>query len=330
MNLDNFIVRPRRDIVERYQQRERWEQLDALAMGELNNHIGPLPTEAEPINPGETSDEMAMRFDHLALRLQVALLEEGVIPEGLRLQVVELAHQLEAKASIPNVKQQLHFIQQVQSDEWWQDVTIPMLEELRRNLRLLIQFIDKAKREVVYTGFEDEEGEMERKDVVRIMGGGSGLTQYRKKVEAYIRSHEDHLTIQRIKRNRPVTAKDLVQLEEMLFQASGMEKREEYDETIHPEKSLGVFIRECVGLDRAAAKAAFSEFLNDTTMSSPQIQFINTLIDYFTQNGVMQPQHLPNRLSPTFTAIAYLAYFLMPKYTPSPRRFTGSTNMPRR
>lgn len=27
-------------------------------------------------------------------------------------------------------------------------------------------------------------------------------------------------------------------------------------------------------------------------MNSTQIQFINTLIDYFTQNGVMEPQHL--------------------------------------
>jgi type I restriction enzyme R subunit len=292
MNLDNFVVRPRREIVERYQQRERWNTLDALAVGELNNHIGPLPTEAEPINTGEANDEMAMRFDHLALRLQVALLEEGVIPEALRLQVIELAHQLEAKASIPNVKQQLHFIQHVQSDEWWQDVTIPMLEGLRRNLRLLIQFLDKAKREVVYTTFQDELGEMTGKNVVGIMGAGSGLAQYRKKVEAYIKSHEDHLTIQRIKRNRPVTVKDLEQLDEMLFQASGMESREEYDKTIHPEKPLGVFIRECVGLDRAAAKAAFAVFLNDTTMSSTQIQFINTLIDYFTQNGVMPPQHL--------------------------------------
>lgn len=292
MNLDNFVVRPRREIVERYQQRERWNTLDALAVGELNNHIGPLPTEAEPINPGEANNEMAMRFDHLALRLQLAMLEEGVIPEGLRLQVIELAHQLESKASITNVKQQLHFIQQVQSDEWWQDVTVPMLEELRRNLRLLIQFLDQEKREVVYTTFQDELGEMTGKNVVGIMGAGSGLAQYRRKVEAYIKRHEDHLTIQRIKRNRPVTVKDLEQLEEMLFQASGMESREEYDKTIHPEKPLGVFIRECVGLDRAAAKAAFAEFLEDTRMNTTQMQFINTLIDYFTQNGVMPQQHL--------------------------------------
>lgn len=292
MNLENFIVRPRRQLVERYQNRERWNLLDAVQVGELNNHISLLPTEAQPLNAGEASNEMALRFDHLALRLQVALLEEGVIPEGLRLQVIDLAHQLEAKASIPDVKQQLHFIQQVQSDEWWQDVNIPLLDELRRKLRLLIQFVDKEKRGVVYTNFKDELGELEGKDVRGIMSAGTGLAQYRRKVEAYIRDHENHTTIQRIKRNRPVTVLDLTQLEEMLFNASGMAARDQYDQTIHPDTSLGVFIRELVGLNRSAAKEAFAEFLDATTMNSTQIQFVNTLIDYFTQNGVMEQRQL--------------------------------------
>lgn len=175
-----------------------------------------------------------------------------------------------------------------------------MLDNLRRRLRLLIQFIDKENRAVVYTNFEDELGELEDKDVVSIIGAGTGLAQYRKKVETYIREHEDQITIQRIKRNRPVTVLDLEQLDEMLFQASGMKKREEYDKTIHPDKPLGVFIRELMGLDRGAAKEAFAEFLDATRMNSTQIQFINTLIDYFTQNGVMEPKQL---VQPPFSDI---------------------------
>ena len=46
-------------------------------------------------------------------------------------------------------------IQDVQTDEWWQDVTVPMLEVMRRRLRSLIQFIDKRQRKPVYTDFED-------------------------------------------------------------------------------------------------------------------------------------------------------------------------------
>ncbi len=137
----------------------------------------------------------------------------------------------------------------------------------------------------MYTDFEDEEGEITGKDVAGIMGAGTGLEQYRRKVESYIREHEDNLTIQRIKRNRPVTEQDLSQLDDMLFQASGMGTRDEYDQAIHPDRPLGVFIRELVGLDRGAAKEAFAEFLDATRMNSVQIQFINTLIDYLHRMG---------------------------------------------
>ena len=78
----------------------------------------------------------------------------------------------------------------------------------------------------------------------------------------------------------------------MLFTASGLTDRATYEKSIHPDKPLGVFIRELVGLDRSEAKAAFAEYLDERRMSSGQIQFVNLLIDYFTQNGVMAPERL--------------------------------------
>lgn len=309
MNLDNFMVRPRRQMVERYLQREAWNTLDALQLGELIDQIGPLPSEAEPFSAAEAGNELALRFDHLVLRLQLARLEEGVTPENLRLQVLELALQLEAKASVPDVKVQLHFIQQVQSDEWWQDVTIPMLDDLRLRLRLLLQFVDREGRKVVYTHFADEEGEATEKDVVSIIASGGALLQYRKKVEAFIKANEDQLTIQRIKRNRPVTVRDLAVLEDLLFVASGLPDRSTYEKSIHPDKPLGVFIRELVGLDRGEAKAAFAEYLDERQMNSAQIQFVNLLIDYFTQNGVLAPERLTQ---PPFAA-GLLALFQAPQ-----------------
>lgn len=309
MNLDNFMVRPRRQMVERYLQREAWNTLDALQLGELIDQIGPLPSEAEPFSAAEAGNELALRFDHLVLRLQLARLEEGVTPENLRLQVLELALQLEAKASVPDVKVQLHFIQQVQSDEWWQDVTIPMLDDLRLRLRLLLQFVDREGRKVVYTHFADEEGEATEKDVVSIIASGGALLQYRKKVEAFIKANEDQLTIQRIKRNRPVTVRDLAVLEDLLFVASSLPDRVTYEKSIHPDKPLGVFIRELVGLDRGEAKVAFAEFLDEQQMNSAQIQFVNLLIDYFTQNGVLAPERLTQ---PPFAA-DLLALFQAPQ-----------------
>ena len=112
------------------------------------------------------------------------------------------------------------------------------------------------------------------------------------------RSNEDQITIQRLKRGIPVTSQDLEQLEDILFEASGIENRDQYAQVIHPDKPLGVFIRELVGLDQNAAKEAFADYLNDASFNATQIDFINTIINWLCQNGTMEPSCL---YDPPFT-----------------------------
>ena len=47
-------------------------------------------------------------------------------------------------------------------------------------------------------------------------------------------------------------------------------------------------MREIVGLDMNAAKAAFSEYLNDTDLDSRQIYFVNQIVEYIVHNGMMK------------------------------------------
>ena len=72
--------------------------------------------------------EEAKRFDLLALNLQLAMLRSEPRFTRLRDQVRELAGLLEEKSAIPMVREQMALILDVQTDEWWQDVTVPMLE----------------------------------------------------------------------------------------------------------------------------------------------------------------------------------------------------------
>jgi type I restriction enzyme R subunit len=51
---------------------------------------------------------------------------------------------------------------------------------------------------------------------------------------------------------------------------------------------LGEFVREIVGLDMNAAKEAFAEFLNDTSLDSNQIYFVNQIVEYIVHNGIMK------------------------------------------
>ena len=41
---------------------------------------------------------------------------------------MEIAGLLEEQATIPMVRDQLVLLEELQSDEWWQDVTVAMLE----------------------------------------------------------------------------------------------------------------------------------------------------------------------------------------------------------
>ena len=287
MNLDNFIVRPKRQAVEPFLVREHWNQIDDAKFTELENQVSSLPTEAEAFNSDEQLNHLSHRFDSLVLTMQLALLETGMLPEASRIRVIEFAEQLEAKSTVPAVQAQLQLIQDIQTQEFWQDIHLSTLEELRRKLRNLMFALDKDKKEVVYTNFEDEVQGVH--DVTGIYASPSvDLAQYRKKIELYIKDHQDQLTIQKLKRNMAITQADLDVLEGLLLDASGMSDTDAYREKILQEKPLGRFIRELIGLDMNAAKEAFSTFLDDDTYNPEQINFVNQVIDYLVHNGVLE------------------------------------------
>ncbi|TQQ45001.1 DEAD/DEAH box helicase family protein [Vibrio cholerae] len=297
MNLDNFIVRPKRRAIEPFLDRKYWDNIDDAKFSELENQISQLPTEAEAFNSDEQLNHLSHRFDSLVLTMQLDLLEKGMISETIRGRVIEFAEQLEAKSTIPAVQAQLPLIQDVQTQEFWQDIHLVTLEELRRKLRNLMFALDKDKKEMVYTNFEDEVQGVH--DVTNVYKNPSvDLAQYRKKIELYIQDHQDHLTIQKLKRNKAITQADLDVLEGLLLEASGISDVETYREKILQEKPLGTFIRQLVGLDQNAAKEAFSAFLDEASYNAEQIEFIDQVIDYLVNNGILDMSRL---FEPPFT-----------------------------
>jgi type I restriction enzyme, R subunit len=281
MNLDNFIVRPQRQLVETYAQPNSWNTLQAEQLSELANRVAGLPNEL----PAE--DEEAKRFDLLMLRLQLARLRSE--PEFARLsqQVRALAVALEEKDSIPMVREQMELIQEIQTNAWWEDVTIPMLERTRKRLRSLIRLTEKTQRQPIYTDFADELG---IETVIEIPGFGSGneFDRFRSKARQFLLAHENHLTIHKLRFNQPLTATDLSELERILLE-SGIGTLEHLEYAKQTSQGLGLFIRSLVGLDRETAKQAFGEFLSGSAASANQIEFINLIIDHLTHHGIMEP-----------------------------------------
>lgn len=291
----NVLVRKHLKIVEEFSDRKRWEKLTEGDAHTVEEVLAPLPNGLPP------EDVLAKQFDLVCLKLQVSLLSGGRGFEKLRDQIRDLAGKLEEKANVPMVKAHIELIEQIQPEEWWTDVTLPMVERVRRRLRDLIQFIDVKSRPRIYTNFVDEMGDVNDRDVPTTQTGFSPY-QYKKKVEKFIRDNEAHVAIAKLKRNLPLTPADLTALETMLFTAPEVESRDRFEEVFGKDKPLKLFIRKLIGLDRAAAKAAFNAYLEGTGFGANQIRFVETIIDYLTQNGVMDPELL---YEPPFTDMHY-------------------------
>jgi len=284
MNLDNFVVRPRRRLVEKYAKPDAWLSLPAEALTELSHEVAGLPSELDPEN------EEAKRFDLLALSLQLSLLRHEPGFARLRDRVKQIAGLLEEKAAIPMVREQMALIQDVQTDEWWQDVTVPMLEVMRRRLRGLVQLIDKRQRKPVYTDFEDlMGGEID----VELPGfaPGTDYAKFRAKAQVFLREHLNHVAIEKLRKNRPLTATDLAELERM-FAESGIGSPDDVRRAAEESQGLGLFVRTLVGMDRNAAKEALAAFLAGKTLSANQIEFVNLVVDHLTEHGVVAPERL--------------------------------------
>jgi type I restriction enzyme R subunit len=116
--------------------------------------------------------------------------------------------------------------------------------------------------------------------------------QFKKKMMSFLKANQDHIVLHKLKHNVPITERDIEELERLLFETGEVGTREDFEQAFGKQEHLGLFIRSIVGLDREAAKKAFSDYLNEHRFNSTQIQFVNLIIDYLSQNGAIEPAKL--------------------------------------
>lgn len=289
MPLENFLVRPNRQYVDPFLSRERWGMLTRSDVNDLTRHVAGLPSQQQD------EPEPSKRFDLQILQLQLALLEEkSTIIRNARNRIMEIARQLQDKTEIPDVRRQLDLLQAVQTEVYWENLSLPGLEQLRLALRDLVQHIDRRTRKSLITNFTDEVGTIQEAKVPYLTGGVD-IAQYRKKVEQFLQAHKDHIVIHKLRRAQALTPLDLSELERFFFDAADVGTREEFEVAYPDVPSLSAFIRGLVGLDRRAAKQLFARYLDDQTCSPDQIRFVDMIIDELTKRGSIEPGRLYER-----------------------------------
>jgi type I restriction enzyme R subunit len=287
MNRNNFLVRMHLEAVDKFRDRPAWNALSPPYVKRLQEELAGLPSE-------RNTDEIESRmFDMTMVRMQLALAEDQPeVLERLRQRVIEIAMLLEEKSAVPAVKAQLAYLASIQETSFWEGLDLAILEQVRVRLRGLVPFLDKKKRKIVYTDFQDEILGVHEEPVMSMpkMTGA----QYEKKVKSFLDNHLDHLVVHRLRTNQPLTPTDLKGLEKMLIEIGGEDGKTLLQSWMarSAAPSLAHFVRGLVGMDRAAAQAAFSKFLSDKSLTPPQIRFVEMIIDQLTARGIMEASAL--------------------------------------
>ena len=272
LNKENFAVRQHLKFVELYSNPDNYTALTYENTLQMRDELAPL------ITP-DADDAKAVRFDALMYGIELAYLM-GKKYAKARTDLLKKVSGIASVANIPEIMVQSELINKILHTSYLEDSGINEFEHIRENLRDLIKYIP-INRVSYTTNFSDEllsmdwnESELENDD----------LKNYKMKAEFYIRQNQDNAVIAKLKTNQPLTSADVKVLESILWSEVGT--RQDY-ENEYGNKPLGEFVREIVGLDMNTAKEAFAEFLNNTSLDSSQIYFVNQIVEYIVHNGIM-------------------------------------------
>jgi type I restriction enzyme R subunit len=281
---NRFEVRKHWKYVIEYKSRDRWNHLTNSAVLDIKNNLSHL------VSYKDDTDELAKRFDVLIAKLQLALINQSKSQRGLIGNIVSIAQLLFTKRNIPAVHAKIVLIEQIKKDSYWPTITISQLEKIRTELRSLIQFLkDEDKETPVYTDFSDELP-LDKVTEVDVMGTYTSLKSYKDRVEAFIRKNRSHLVIDKLYKNLPITAKELEVLEAFLLKEA-LESKDRFIKE-YGEQPLGKFVRNIVGLDIEVTYQLFAEFITKGNLNANQITFVQKIISYLSQKGVIEKQLL--------------------------------------
>ena len=200
---------------------------------------------------------------------------------------MNVAALLQKKGTVPAVMARIHTIRMVQTAQFWENETLDALEAVRKELRDLMHLLkDQRSNKKFVIDIEDEYSTSEDDVDVVIQ------TSYRQRVTDYLAANGDNETLRKIQHFEQLTAKDIHELERILFEELGT--KDEYNKLTegYPYKNnVAAFIRMINGIDHKKGIQIYQKFVEGYNLSSEQERYLKNILDYVSENGDIETKN---------------------------------------
>ena len=277
LNPERIEVKLKLRYVEKYKDEKCFECMTDADKEDIIEHLAALISSCE-------TDENAVNFDNSMYGLILSALEKNRNLNRIKNHIQKNTKTLLTEcAAIPEVKEKIPKLREIQSEQYWNEKDILKFEKTRKELRDIMKFLSSESTKIHYVDFKDEI--LYRTEGREFSMSTDNFEDYRKKVHEYIETHKQHPAIKKLIYNEPIAQDDYKELERIFTKELGT--KEEYENNYN-DSPFGILIRKIAKMDRESAYAAFSSFIAEERPNAEQIYFINQVVDYVVENGYVK------------------------------------------
>ena len=282
----NYIgVQKNLKYVEKYEDPADWSAMDNKKFNEIKKHVAPQIV-------GDIDVESARIFDHLAYKFSATKFFQNNQFALTAKTIYKLADYLYIfKAAIPEVVAHQPALDYLRSNDFITKTTASHMEELRKEIRPLMKYIEREMMDPIISDFTDNissTGDADENDIDFSVSIDDFKT-FEEKALFYINTHTSDALIHKIMNLCAYDDVDFKLFETEIRKIAKDDK--EYNSLFDTHEKIVVFIRKNLGI----TKEAIDKFLDAqkaTGKTEEQLNYIEALLIFIAQNGQFKRQDL--------------------------------------
>lgn len=256
-----------------------------LEMNGATYHL--LETKIAPLMGYRTlKDKDAAMLDRLIAQVETAHLTGSSDLENLKADLLSRIQNL--AITITDVRKQGDEIARVQTQEYWENISLNQLEKTRNNLRGIMKY--KKKEHSIYDSVQTTntaDGGVQECERVVVIGDDGEAMVYRKRLKDILEAMlANNPVLQKIHQNQAVTEDELTSLTStILTQHPGVDANALNAFYGRTPEQLSQTLIQLVGLDAEQVNERFTDFMQTNALTYKQTQFLNQLKSLICRNG---------------------------------------------